>query len=200
MQSSRSNRIPNPALYMSDPVPQSKKMTAKPHNALTCCSTMPAIPASAVRQVVGLQRAADKRLLAHDIEMVGRRVKDDLFENVVFIFTKSALDVGKPLYNDFIANCKSLFTGEGGALAGASDADVMSYMKILWNEMTSMRSYFGWFTQKRSNKLQAIENGFHSKCLHSICASVPVLCIWLTHLLLGSRLSPCVTPPFKRLA
>lgn len=73
-------------------------------------------------------------LVEIDIKKVGKYVKSDLFEQMIFLWDQKALEVDGVLHKDYITNCKSLVGGSG--LICATDDDAASYMTCLWNKMT----------------------------------------------------------------
>jgi hypothetical protein len=52
-----------------------------------------------------LRRALDKELLAADIKLVDKYVKDVLFEKTVFLWDRKALDTNGKLHKDYLENC-----------------------------------------------------------------------------------------------
>ena len=118
---------------------------------------------NAQQTTTALARFANPAFVGHDIKMIGRYVKRDLFPDVVFIWRKSSLNPGGILYNDYMLKCKRLFMGDDGPLAGCSDGVVDNYMKVLWEKMVDEGCYLKWMSEKRSNTYQTIEHGFHSK-------------------------------------
>jgi hypothetical protein len=53
-----------------------------------------------------LRRASDEELLAANIKLVGKYVKDVLFEKMVFLWDRKALDVNRKLHKDYLENCQ----------------------------------------------------------------------------------------------
>jgi hypothetical protein len=81
-----------------------------------------------------IARMLDARLVEIDIKKVGKYVKSDLFERMMFLWDQKALEVDGMLHKDYITNCKSL-VGDIGLI------DAASYMICLWNKMTERECY-----------------------------------------------------------
>jgi hypothetical protein len=52
-----------------------------------------------------LQQASDEELQAANIKLVGKYVKDVLFEKMVFLWDRKALDTNGKLHKDYLENC-----------------------------------------------------------------------------------------------
>lgn len=110
-----------------------------------------------------MSRAADPDKLEEDKNKVRDYVKEELFERVVFVWNKKALDIGGILHEDYIKNCRSKIAN--GTLVNASDRDAEAYMNVLWNIMVKENRYREWLSHKRSSRYQAVQDKFESECL-----------------------------------
>jgi hypothetical protein len=52
-----------------------------------------------------LRQALDEELLAANIKLVGKHVKDVLFEKTVFLWDRKALATNRKLHKDYLENC-----------------------------------------------------------------------------------------------
>jgi hypothetical protein len=98
----------------------------------------------------------DKELLAADIKLVGKYVKDVLFEKTVFLWDRKALDANGKLHKDYLENCR-LQLGNG-KLVPLSEEEAQPYMNIVCNLMVKDGCYNNWFSNKRSSLYQAGQN------------------------------------------
>jgi hypothetical protein len=60
-----------------------------------------------------LQQASDEELLAADVKLVGKYVKDVLFEKTVFLWDRKALGMNRKLHKDYLENCRPLLANGG---------------------------------------------------------------------------------------
>jgi hypothetical protein len=111
-----------------------------------------------------IARMLHAHLVEIDIKKVGKYVKSDLFEQMIFLWDQKALEVDSSmLHKDYITNCKSLVGGS--SLIGATDDDAALYMTCLWNKMTERECYKKRMQTKQSNSYQALQDRFMSKCI-----------------------------------
>jgi hypothetical protein len=108
-----------------------------------------------------LQQALDKELQAADIKLVGKYVKDVLFEKMVFLWDRKALDTNGKLHKDYLENCQPLLAN--GKLVPLSKEEARPYMNLVWNLMVKDGCYNNWLSNKRSNSYQAVQNSFMSE-------------------------------------
>jgi hypothetical protein len=106
-------------------------------------------------------------------------VKEVLFEKVVFIWNKGALQPGGVLYKDYLMNCSAKIAD--GKLMIATDSEAETYMLLLWTMMVKENCYQEWLSHKGSAKYQAVQDKFASEstrwmmigaCLLQICSIV----------------------------
>jgi hypothetical protein len=60
-------------------------------------------------------------------------VKEVLFEKVVFIWNKGALQLGGVLHKDYLMNCRAKIADN--KLMNAMDSEAETYMNLLWTMM-----------------------------------------------------------------
>jgi hypothetical protein len=73
-------------------------------------------------------------------------VKEVLFEKVVFIWNKGALQPGGVLHKDFLMNCRAKIAGS--KLMNATDSAAETYMNLLWTTIVKKNCYQEWFSHK----------------------------------------------------
>jgi hypothetical protein len=104
-------------------------------------------------------------------------MKEVLFEKVVFVWNKCALQPGGLLHKDYLMNCRANFAG--GKLMNAMDSEAETYMNLLWTMMVNNNCYREWPSHKRSAKYQAVQDKIASEstrwmmivaCLLQICS------------------------------
>jgi hypothetical protein len=66
-------------------------------------------------------------------------VKEVLFEKVVFIWNKGALQPGGVLQKDYLTNCRAKIAGS--KLMNATDSKTETYMNLLWTMMVKKNCY-----------------------------------------------------------
>jgi hypothetical protein len=93
-----------------------------------------------------LQRAANTKLVEIDINIIRDYVKDYLFGRVVFLWDKVQLDKSGVLYNDRIRNCRGKIAE--GTLLNVSEEHTMTYMDLVWSQMTQQNIYAKWLSSK----------------------------------------------------
>jgi hypothetical protein len=71
--------------------------------------------------------------VAADIKLVGKYVKDVLFEKTVFLWDRKALDTNGKLHKDYLENCRPLLAN--GKLVPLSKEEARPYMNFVWNLM-----------------------------------------------------------------
>jgi hypothetical protein len=86
-----------------------------------------------------LQQASDEELLAANIKLVGKYIKDVLFEKTVFLWDRKALDMSGKLHKDYLENCQLLLAN--GELVPLSEEEAWPYMNIVWNLMVKDGCY-----------------------------------------------------------
>lgn len=109
-----------------------------------------------------LARCGNAESIVEDRNKVRDYVKDNLFERSIFIYSKSALDQGGVLHNDYLKNCRALIAN--GTLVHAADSDAETYMNFLWSIMVKANCYREWMSNKRSSRYQAVQDKFDSEC------------------------------------
>jgi hypothetical protein len=62
-----------------------------------------------------------------------------LFENVVFVWNKGALQPGGVLHKDYLTNCRAKIAGS--KLMNATDSEKEMYMNLLWTMMVKENFY-----------------------------------------------------------
>jgi hypothetical protein len=106
-------------------------------------------------------------------------VKEVLFEKVVFVWSKGALQLGGVLHKDHLVNCRAKIAG--GKLLNAMDSETEMYMKLLWTMMVKENCYRELLSHKQSAKYHAVEDKLASEstrwmmivaCLLQICSIV----------------------------
>jgi len=97
-------------------------------------------------------------------------VKENLFERLVFVWNKHALEQGEVVHKDFLKNCRPVVAN--GELVDATDNDAETYMNYLWAVLVKDNSYREWLCQKRSSRYQAMQDKFASEC----CTECDNLC------------------------
>jgi len=131
------------------------------------------------RNSVAMDRALDPDKVEEDKNKVRDYVKEDLFERVVFVWSKAAFTKDGILHKDFMKNCRSKIAD--GSLVDASDEDADAYMNFLWNGMVKENCYREWLSHKRSSRYQAVQDKFMSKC--AVCETpIAFLMFYATHL------------------
>jgi hypothetical protein len=88
-------------------------------------------------------------------------VKEVLFEKVVFIWNKGALQPGGVLHKDCLTNCRAKIAGS--KLMNAMDSEAKMYMNLLWTMMVKENCYQEWLSHKRSAKYQVVQDKFAKK-------------------------------------
>jgi hypothetical protein len=88
-------------------------------------------------------------------------VKEVLFEKVVFVWNKGALQLGGVLHKDYLTNCRAKIAG--GKLMNAMDSEAEMYMNLLWTMMVKENCYQEWLSHKQSAKHQAVQDKFASE-------------------------------------
>jgi hypothetical protein len=86
-----------------------------------------------------LQQALDEELLAANIKLVGKYVKDVLFEKMVFLWDRKALDMNRKLHKVSLENFRPLLAN--GELVPLSKEEAQPYMNIVWNLMVKDGCY-----------------------------------------------------------
>jgi hypothetical protein len=69
-----------------------------------------------------------------------------LFEKVVFIWNKGALQPGGVLHKDYLTNCRAKIAD--GKLMNATDSEAETYMNLLWPMMVKENCYREWLSHK----------------------------------------------------
>ncbi len=105
-----------------------------------------------------LQRAANTKLVEIDINIIRDYVKDYLFGRVVFLWDKVQLDKSGVLYNDRIRNCRGKIAE--GTLLNVSEEHTMTYMDLVWSQMTQQNIYAKWLSSKWLNVYQVVQKRF----------------------------------------
>jgi hypothetical protein len=84
-----------------------------------------------------------------------------LFEKVVFIWNKGALQPGGVLHKDYLTNCRAKIADS--KLMNATDSEAETYMNLLWPMMVKENCYREWLSHKQSVKYQAVQDKFASE-------------------------------------
>jgi hypothetical protein len=85
-----------------------------------------------------------------------------LFEKVVFVWNKGALQPGGVLHKDYLTNCIAKIAGS--KLMNATDSEAEMYMNlVLWTMMVKENCNREWLSHKRSAKYQAVQDKFASE-------------------------------------
>jgi hypothetical protein len=108
-----------------------------------------------------MARAGNPESIEKDKDKVRDYVKEKLYERVIFVWKKSALDQGSVFHRDYMSNCRLIIAN--GTLVNTADNEAKSYMNFLWAVMVKDNCYREWMCQKRSSRYQAIQDGFTSK-------------------------------------
>lgn len=108
-----------------------------------------------------LQTAANEEQIKKDQRVVRDYVKNELWEKVVFLWSKKSLDRGGVLHTAYLRSCKRLLSD--GKLVSVADEEAETYMNLLWMQMTKDGSYRAWLGQRRSNTYQAMQDKFNSE-------------------------------------
>jgi hypothetical protein len=66
-------------------------------------------------------------------------VKEVLFEKVVFVWNKGALQLGGVLHKNYLMNCRVKIAG--GKLMNATGSEAETYMNLLWTMMVKENCY-----------------------------------------------------------
>jgi hypothetical protein len=109
-----------------------------------------------------LAHAGDPAKTEEDKNKVCDYVKDELFERVIFVWDKVALQPNGVLHQDYMKNCKAQLAD--GKLIDAMDSDAETYMNLVWTIIVKENCYQTWLSNKRSNTYQAVQDLFMSKC------------------------------------
>jgi hypothetical protein len=88
-------------------------------------------------------------------------LKEVLFEKVVFVWNKGALQPGGVLHKDYLTNCREKIAGS--KLMNAMDSKAEMYMSLLWTMMVKENCYREWLSHKRSAKYQPVQDKFASE-------------------------------------
>jgi hypothetical protein len=124
-------------------------------------------------------QAGDPSKIEEDKNEVQDYVKEVLFEKIVFVWNKGALQLGGVSHKDYLTNCRAKIAG--GKLTNAMDSEAETYMNWLWTMMVKENCYREWLSHKQSLKYQAVQDKFASEstrlmmivaCLLQICSSV----------------------------
>jgi hypothetical protein len=84
-----------------------------------------------------------------------------LFEKVVFVWNKSALQPGGVLHKDYLTNCSTKIAG--GKLMNTTDSKTVMNMHLLRTMMVKENYYREWLSHKRLAKYQAVQDKFASE-------------------------------------
>jgi hypothetical protein len=110
---------------------------------------------SATRPTSGvILQAGDPSKIEEDKNEIQDYVKEVLFEKVVFVWNKGALQPGGVLHTDYLMNCRAKIAGS--KLMDATDSEAEMYMKLLWTMMVKENCYREWLYHKQSAKYQAV--------------------------------------------
>jgi hypothetical protein len=88
-------------------------------------------------------------------------VKEVLFEKIIFVWNKGALQPGGVLHKDYLMNCRAKIAC--GKLVNATDSGAETYMNLLWNMMLKENCYQEWLHHKCLAKYQAVQDKFASE-------------------------------------
>jgi hypothetical protein len=86
-----------------------------------------------------MARAGNPESIEKDKDKVRDYVKEKLYERVIFIWKKSALDQGSVFHRDYMSNCHLIIAN--GTPVIARDNEAKSYMKFLWAVMVKDNCY-----------------------------------------------------------
>jgi len=100
-------------------------------------------------------------LLDEDKDKVRNYVKEELFERLVFLWSKADLELGGILHKDYVKNCRARLAD--GKLVDCTDREAETYMNLLWQVMVKDNCYCEWLSHKRSSRYQAVQDKFMSK-------------------------------------
>ena len=105
--------------------------------------------------------AAYPEKMEEDKHKVREYVKEELFERVVFLWSKASLEPGGVLHHDYLKNCRARLAD--GKLVDATDQDAETYMNLLWRMMVKDNCYHEWLSHKCSSRYQAVQDKFESE-------------------------------------
>jgi len=88
-------------------------------------------------------------------------MKDELFQRLVFVWTKASLAEGQLLHADFLKSCKLKIAD--GMLENVMEQEAAHYMNMLWAALVKEGCYNDWLSQKHSSRYQAIQDKFASE-------------------------------------
>jgi hypothetical protein len=91
-----------------------------------------------------ISQAGDPSKTEEDKNEVQDYVKEVLFEKVVFVWNKGALNPGGVLHKDYLMNCRAIC----GKLMNACNSEAEMYMNLLWTMMVKENCYREWLSQK----------------------------------------------------
>jgi hypothetical protein len=80
-----------------------------------------------------VSQAGDPSKIEEDKSEIRDYVKEVLFEKVVFVWNKGALQPGGVLHKDYLMNCRAKIAGS--RLMNATDSKAEMYMNLLWTMM-----------------------------------------------------------------
>jgi hypothetical protein len=80
-----------------------------------------------------MARAGNPESIEKDKDKVRDYVKEKLYERVIFVWKKSALDQGNMFHRDYMSNCRLIIADR--TLVKAADNEAKSYMNFLWAVM-----------------------------------------------------------------
>jgi hypothetical protein len=80
-----------------------------------------------------MARARNPESIEKDKDKVRDYVKEKLYERVIFVWKKSALDQGSMFHRDYMSNCCLIIADR--TLVKAADNEAKSYMNFLWAVM-----------------------------------------------------------------
>jgi hypothetical protein len=84
--------------------------------------------------------------MKEDKEKVREYVKKELFERVVFLWSKASLEPGKVLHHDYLKNCRARLAD--GKLADDVEGVAETYMNLLWGTMVKDKCCHEWLSHK----------------------------------------------------
>jgi hypothetical protein len=84
-------------------------------------------------------QAGDPGKIEEDKNEIQDYVKEVLFEKVVFIWNKGALQPGGVLHKDYLMNCRAKIAGS--KLMNATYSEAETYMNLLWTMMVKENCY-----------------------------------------------------------
>jgi hypothetical protein len=88
----------------------------------------------------------DPEKMKEDKEKVREYVKKELFERVVFLWSKASLEPGKVLHHDYLKNCRARLAD--GKLADDVEGVAETYMNLLWGTMVKDKCCHEWLSHK----------------------------------------------------